>query len=139
MGTVDKLLPLLPGVKAAGRDRWQAKCPSHEDRNPSLTVRELDDGRVLLHCFAGCSPDEVLGSVGLNIRDLFPERLGEFKPVRAPFSAMDVLQVLRTEAAVIAFVASDIADNKPISQQDADRVALAAGRITKALEYIRAN
>jgi hypothetical protein len=37
-----------------------ACCPAHDDRNPSLSVRRAPDGRVLVHCFAGCSLDAVL-------------------------------------------------------------------------------
>jgi len=32
-----------------------ALCPAHDDRNPSLSIQLADD-RILIHCFAGCSP-----------------------------------------------------------------------------------
>ena len=51
---------------------WQAKCPAHNDREPSLSIKEGVDGRTLLHCHAGCSTDNVLHSLGLTHRDLFP-------------------------------------------------------------------
>lgn len=51
---------------------WQARCPAHDDKNPSLSLAEGDDGRVLLHCHAGCDPHEVLTALGLKFRDLFP-------------------------------------------------------------------
>jgi hypothetical protein len=46
-------------------------CPAHEDRSPSLSVREGDDGRVLVHCFAGCATHDVIAAVGLRWTDLF--------------------------------------------------------------------
>jgi len=46
-----------------------ARCPAHDDRDPSLSV-SVKDGRVLVHCFAGCAPDAVLGAVGLTWKDL---------------------------------------------------------------------
>jgi hypothetical protein len=46
-----------------------ARCPAHPDRNPSLSV-SVKEGRVLLHCFAGCAPEAVLGAVGLTWKDL---------------------------------------------------------------------
>jgi putative DNA primase/helicase len=46
-----------------------ARCPAHEDRDPSLSV-SVKEGRILLHCFAGCSADAVLAAVGLTWRDL---------------------------------------------------------------------
>lgn len=41
---------------------WMAKCPSHEDRNASLAIREAD-GKVLLHCHAGCSQAAVIDAL----------------------------------------------------------------------------
>jgi len=55
----DKIITRLDGVKSTGQDRWIAKCPSHEDKSPSLTIREVDD-RLLIHCFAGCEPYEIV-------------------------------------------------------------------------------
>ncbi len=52
---------------------WMACCPAHKDRNPSLSVSEGNDGRVLLNCFAGCSTESVLAALGLTASDLFPE------------------------------------------------------------------
>ena len=37
--------------KPAGEGTWQAHCPAHDDRSPSLSIREAEDGRVLLHDF----------------------------------------------------------------------------------------
>ena len=74
MSRLDNLLFHLDKVKRTGPSSYQASCPAHADRSPSLSVRELEDGRILLHCFAGCEAHEVLSAVGLEIHDLFPER-----------------------------------------------------------------
>jgi putative DNA primase/helicase len=66
---VEVLLDRLEGVRPAGPHSWMARCPAHDDRNPSLSVA-LRDGRVLIHCFAGCTPEAVLQAVGLTWRDL---------------------------------------------------------------------
>src|SRR4051812_42102059 len=63
----------LDGVRRTGNGRWLARCCAHEDRAPSLSIRELADGRVLLHCFAGCSVGDVLARIELEISDLFPD------------------------------------------------------------------
>ena len=55
-------------------------CPAHEDRNPSLSISEGNDGRVLMTCHAGCSLDEVLVALRLEKRDLFPQSDSESKP-----------------------------------------------------------
>jgi putative DNA primase/helicase len=66
---VDVLLARLDGVRRTSTNSWVARCPAHDDRDPSLSVA-LRDGRALLHCFAGCSPEAVLEAVGLTWRDL---------------------------------------------------------------------
>lgn len=42
---------------------WLARCPGHNDRSPSLSIHESDDGRTLLRCFAGCSQDRVIAAL----------------------------------------------------------------------------
>jgi hypothetical protein len=49
-----------------------ARCPGHDDRTPSLSVRQGYEG-VLVKCFAGCGLDKILGVLGLCTRDLFDE------------------------------------------------------------------
>jgi Protein of unknown function (DUF3631) len=53
---------------------WIAKCPAHDDRQPSLSINEGADGRVLLKCFAGCTTENIVAAIGLTMRDLFPTR-----------------------------------------------------------------
>ena len=50
------------GGHRAGRD-WMAQCPAHDDREPSLAIREGRDGKVLLKCHAGCGQWEVVGAL----------------------------------------------------------------------------
>lgn len=52
---------------------WMARCPAHDDRNPSLSIGEGDDGRTLLCCHAGCDTEAVLTAAGLTAADLFAE------------------------------------------------------------------
>jgi len=51
---------------------WSARCPAHEDRQPSLSVSEGDDGRALVHCHANCTPKAICNAVRLGIVDLMP-------------------------------------------------------------------
>jgi hypothetical protein len=76
MRPIDRVLERLEGVKAHN-GYFMAPCPAHEDGNPSLSVREGDDGRVLLNCFAGCAFDDMLTALGLEAKDLFVEDRGE--------------------------------------------------------------
>lgn len=50
-----KAATIAQALGAKGRGpRWIARCPAHDDSEPSLSIGTGDDGRVLLHCFAGC-------------------------------------------------------------------------------------
>lgn len=53
---------------------YTACCPSHDDTNPSLSISEGDDGKILLKCFAGCSLADICRSLGISQSDLFPEK-----------------------------------------------------------------
>jgi putative DNA primase/helicase len=50
--SIDRLLSALTMVRAGANLSWTARCPSHDDRNPSLSIRALCDGRILMHCHA---------------------------------------------------------------------------------------
>jgi putative DNA primase/helicase len=78
---VARLLSLLKAVKKKGNG-WSARCPAHDDRRPSLSVSEGDDGRALVKCFAGCAAEAIAGAVGLTVRDLMPERESTRQPRR---------------------------------------------------------
>jgi hypothetical protein len=48
-------------------------CPAHDDRsNPSLSVK-AENGKLLLHCFAGCRSEDIISEIGLKMNDLFVE------------------------------------------------------------------
>lgn len=129
----DVLLTHLERVRSTGSGRWVACCPSHEDRSPSLTIRELDDGRVLLHCFAGCSVEEVLSSVGLTFDALFPEKVIEnCKPVRRPFAAADVLECVAAECLIVAVAAANLKRGMELEGIDYERLVTANVRIQEA-------
>ena len=81
---VEALLGRLAGVRRAGPGRWMALCPAHPDRTPSLSIA-VKGGRVLVHCFAGCPAEAVLGAVGLEWRDLYAsDAWGFHRPAVAP-------------------------------------------------------
>jgi len=69
---LESILARLQGVRRNGSG-WQARCPAHEDRSPSLSIAEGRDGRTLLNCFAGCSPENIVRALGLTMRDLFSD------------------------------------------------------------------
>jgi 5S rRNA maturation endonuclease (ribonuclease M5) len=53
-------------------DGWIALCPAHEDHDPSLSIGEGKNGRILLKCLGGCDVKAVLERLGLTFKDLYP-------------------------------------------------------------------
>jgi hypothetical protein len=132
------LLGLLQGVRSTGASRWVARCPSHKDRHASLSIRETDDGRVLVHCFAGCGINSVLESVGLDFDALFPSRIESNSgsgPMKRPFPAADVLRALADETLIIGIIASDLEKGRPVKAKDFERLRTAIERVQAAHEF----
>ena len=131
--SADALLAKLDKVRRTGAGRWLACCPAHADRSPSLSVRDADDGRVLVHCFSGCGIDEIMGAVGLTVNDLFPARLAyNHGPMRRPFPAADVLENITQEAAIVAVAAANVRQGIRLSDIDHERLLVATERIHEA-------
>lgn len=75
---VDRMIDALRDGNCRPRQRgrsWSARCPAHEDRNPSLSVRGIE-GRALIFCHAGCPTADVVAALGLAMRDLFDDPRG---------------------------------------------------------------
>lgn len=133
--SADKLLSRLQRVKRTGPGKWVASCPTREDKSPSLAIREMADGVVLLHDFGGDSVAAILGAVGLSFSDLFPDKPGHVaKPVRRPFNASDVLSLVAFESTVAVVVVSDVVHGKEITDLDFERLLVAAQRLGDAAE-----
>ncbi len=67
------ILSRLESVRATGPDRWIARCPAHDDKSPSLSIRQ-DGERILLYCFTGCEVSAILAAMGLTWADICPPR-----------------------------------------------------------------
>jgi hypothetical protein len=76
---LERVLSRLDRVRDVGGGKYKALCPAHGDRNPSLSIKEANNGGVVLNCFAGCKTEDVLSAAGLTMRDLFP---GNVRPIR---------------------------------------------------------
>jgi hypothetical protein len=66
---LDRILSRFPGVRRSG-NAWVTLCPAHPDKKPSLSICERN-GKVLLHCFAGCKLDEVCRAASIDMQELF--------------------------------------------------------------------
>jgi hypothetical protein len=130
--SVDILLTRLDHVRQTGPGRWIARCPAHEDRGPSLSIRELPDGAILVHDFAGCETQAVLAAVGLAWRDLYPDRPHHEhhrKGKRRPRQDKSVLLALQHEALVVTIAAADEARGAALCDADRERLNIAKRRL----------
>ena len=60
-------------ARSAGRNRWLARCPAHDDRSPSLVITQGDRG-ILVRCWShGCTPAQIVAALGLSLKDLFDD------------------------------------------------------------------
>lgn len=132
LNPAELIVSRLDGVKKTARG-WLAKCPAHADRHASLSIGEGSDGRVLLHCFAGCAAHDVLGAIGLSLTDLYPRKPRDLSPLgRAErrqvwqhSSTLAAAKVLAAEGFVIEMGARQIETGQPLSPEDCDRLRMA--------------
>ena len=139
MSAAARLLERLKRVKQNGPGRWLAGCPAHEDRSPSLSIRELEDGRVLLHDFGGCETGDVLAALGLALSDLFDRPLEPAGPSRYRIptrDARELLEEISLETSVIADVASTVLGHRTVTPADWARFRQAARRIHQARDQV---
>ena len=116
----DKVLSCLDKVKSVGTNKWKACCPAHDDKSPSLAVTEASDGTVLLKCWVGCTAQDIVSAIGLELRDLFP---GEKRERRGPSAA-----AIKLERAVYLIGKSQL-DAGTLSGDDLQRFNLAKQRL----------
>jgi len=67
----EAILARLKSVRRNGSG-WMSRCPAHLDKSPSLSVRN-GSGRVLMHCFAGCTIEAICEALNIRLNDLFNE------------------------------------------------------------------
>jgi hypothetical protein len=151
---IENILPLLDKVR--GRNgSYQACCPAHDDKDPSLSITETSDGKVLLKCFSGCTAAEIVEAVGLEMKDLFPPSdlsIRERKQYATKKSREQVIEALHHELVVMAqIIGTRMADIqlardsrfrevrpewRPMPADPWDREILAVKRIRNGLEAL---
>jgi putative DNA primase/helicase len=96
--TAETLAKALGGRKAGAV--WMARCPAHEDREPSLSIANGDDGKVLVFCHAGCAQRRVISA--LRARNIWsntgPRGITGLRP--APINESSTADANRTKVAL---------------------------------------
>ena len=134
--TTNTLLNTLVKVKQTNHSTWIACCPAHDDKNPSLAIRQVDDGRILIHCFAGCPTESVLNAVNLSFSDIQPEQLNgnNFKPLKRIFNAHTALEILRYESLITLETAKSLDRGEILSEDSLERLKKCIERIERVCE-----
>lgn len=131
-----RLLDRLDGVRETSPDCYLARCPAHDDKSPSLSIKRADD-RVLVNCFGGCSASEVVESVGLALADLFDNPQGN-KPALSEYQRKrqnqfrQAFDALAHELDIVKAYANQLKEGNPPTPDDEARFELAVTRIENA-------
>ena len=141
--SIDALLHRLERVQRSANG-WRADCPNGHKTHGTLSVAQGDDGRLLLHCFAGCSAADVLGALGLALADVMPERLRDDSPegrrtARERFrlaSMTAAAGVILREARIVLLAGCDLLHGQALPPDDVQRLGEAVERIEAAREVL---
>lgn len=136
--SAEPLLQRLGHVQRQGNG-YRARCPACGGQSRKLAIAERD-GRVLVHCFAGCPADDVLGAVGLRWADLHPPRhwpQSREERERARLAIREAgmasaVEVLALEGAVIEAAGRQLQGWQFLSGEDDARLTAAVERVSSA-------
>ncbi len=120
-----------------GKDKYQAQCPAHEDKSPSLAITQASD-RVLLHCFAGCDYQSLLRVLGVeshqlnyNSKYFIPRKI---KTSGVKLTYRDVLDVLDIQLRICLIAIQKRLRFETLTSEEIAEEKLAVKRIKKAWE-----
>lgn len=131
---IEPILQRLQGVRKTGTDQFIARCPAHEDKSPSLSVKDAG-GKVLIHCFGGCSTHEVVRSMGLELSCLF-ERTEKHRgrPLKQRTNYKELWIAARHSFFVILVVSEMLERGEKLNQEGQRQFNAAIARINAVLE-----
>ena len=132
MEPVELLLSRLESVRANRNGTWLARCPAHDDRSPSLSIATGDDGKVLLHCFAGCGAADVVEAIGLELSSLFPETHDWKGQRRTNVDYKALCHFIQHEITVLIIAAQKVRVGEVLTEDDQETLA----RVQKSLERL---
>ena len=110
------------------KGKWMTSSPAHQDKSPSLAVTEADD-RVLVHCFSGCDTQNVTAAIGLNVADLFYNKLAGAEMTERKRQRFE--EVLKSERIQVAIINAVEKVERPLTTHERNRRSLGQQRINK--------
>ncbi len=134
---INTLLSRLEKVKPNGAGKWLACCPAHPDKSPSLAIKEID-GKILIHCFAGCQVSEVVSAIGLQLSDLMPVNPSYQKGAKPPrFNKYELFDRLVFETVILSMGIRQLLNGEILEPPDLSRVLLAESTINGIVKEVR--
>ncbi len=120
---IEGLLARLVGVKRTAPNKWVAKSPTRNERTASLSIRQTDDGRILIHDFGGSDAGEILAALGISWLQLIPPHLRRDKRAFTPaerqgHNAQAALNAIHNAAIVTRICANQMADGIQLTRPD---------------------
>jgi len=138
----------LRGVIKRSNGALLAFCPAHDDRSRSLAVSVGRHGGVLMHCFAGCSVDDITGAIGLSPADLFVKNESHHINSQRNDEQARALHSMRTSLLLsrlpgikhdlirFLFVANSLHKNEALPADDREFVAELVIKINDGLSFV---
>lgn len=138
MSDISKILSRLEKVQPKGQGKWMACCSGHEDRSPSLSLKATDDDRILIHCFAGCSVQEIIEPLGLTLADLMPDNPVYKKGSKPPkFNKYELFDRIAEESTILLIAIQQLQTGTPLNEADMKRVLQAESTIDDIAREVR--
>lgn len=140
---INNLLTKLAKVTAKkptknGLNQWQALCPAHDDKSPSLVITECTNGTVLLKCWAGCTTDEIVKSIQLELKDLFVHEPSTQANNYQTHKKLPSKKAIAHEKLIISIAEVTLTKGQSLASADSKRYHQALRRLTliNAKEYL---
>jgi len=139
--TIESLLSRMSKVRRRGNNKWMVSCPCHEDKHPSLSIKD-QDGVILMHCFSQqCSAADICNAIGIDIQELFPPSdnydASQAKPRKQTgFEPDQVLFAVVMEIVAAQLIVDEVMKTMPDSELK-NRLDLASKRIHGAWLYAK--
>lgn len=123
-------------VRATSKNgSYNCLCPAHDDNSASLSIKICEDGRVLIHCFAGCDIQSILGAVGLTLDDIVPQRIDLLKPQGKAYNPFAILKNMKDEALFVYMCARHIEQGEKLETSDKEKLLDTITKLKEAYEY----
>lgn len=136
MTPLDAILARLDGVRKSGQG-YIAKCPAHEDKSPSLSLKEAANGDVVLHCFAGCSHVAVMESIGLKESDLFFEKYEDKKEKDQVYFSKKMLDEIDMQVWFCTHAISDIHKGERLKATDYEKYIACLNNLSRVYSDLK--